>query len=412
MGLRDTEQSENVNKNSIIKNLILLFITLLICFFIIEVSIRFLGDYDEDGFFSFRGYGFQPNTLPYNSALKLVQDYNKLEKPFLVHDPYLGWKIANSAKHPNGLYFSNSIGIRSNKEFTLKKDLDVVRIAAFGDSYIFGDDVKYEETMVNHLQEILSKKNKVEIMNFGVGGYGIDQAYLRWKLDAKKYEPDIVLIGFQAENCRRNLYIMRKIYDRKSGLPFFKPRFLLENSSLKLVNYPVPDYNELPNVIKNLHTNQLNKYESFYNSDSYKISNPLYYSKAVSLIVVFFKDFLGYENKHIKYYKADNPEMQLCYEIIKKFVNEASDSSNVYLIHIPKKEDIEQKLKNKNYFYEDFLLKLKKDFRIIDPSDVLVKTAKNNSIDYLFKGHYTNEGNKILAGFINENILIENKNGK
>ena len=55
-----------------------------------------------------------------------------------------------------------------------------LRIAAFGDSFTHGDEVPNEDTW----QEILMRAHPdVEAMNFGVGAYGLDQAFLHYQRD-------------------------------------------------------------------------------------------------------------------------------------------------------------------------------------------------------------------------------------
>ena len=34
---------------------------------------------------------------------------------------------------------------------------------------------------------------RAEVLNFGVGAYGMDQAYLRWREQGKNFAPDIVI---------------------------------------------------------------------------------------------------------------------------------------------------------------------------------------------------------------------------
>ena len=45
----------------------------------------------------------------------------------------------------------------------------------------------------------------IEALNFGVGGFGLDQAYLRYLEDGIQYNSHIVLIGFMSENIYRNV---------------------------------------------------------------------------------------------------------------------------------------------------------------------------------------------------------------
>jgi hypothetical protein len=78
----------------------------------------------------------------------------------------------------DGLYVSNSAGIRSNREYNLIAPPGVTRIVAFGDSFTHGDEVPNQETWEYLLEQ---SRDEVEVMNFGVQGYGADQAYLRYK---------------------------------------------------------------------------------------------------------------------------------------------------------------------------------------------------------------------------------------
>ena len=67
-----------------------------------------------------------------------------------------------------------------NKIFTIKPREDILRIALFGDSMTRTDWGFFPERNLNELGY------NVEIMNFGVGGYGIDQMYLHWEIEGKE----------------------------------------------------------------------------------------------------------------------------------------------------------------------------------------------------------------------------------
>ena len=49
-----------------------------------------------------------------------------------------------------------------------------------------------------------------EIINLGVSGYGMDQAFLRWQKLGKKFKPDLVIFGLQMENVRRKALLHEK----------------------------------------------------------------------------------------------------------------------------------------------------------------------------------------------------------
>jgi len=76
----------------------------------------------------------------------------------------------------------------------------------------------------------------LEVLNFGVGAYGFDQAFLRYVKEGRAKAPDVVIMGFMSENIYRSVNTYRPFYTPRSGIPLSKPRFrLTEDSGLRLV---------------------------------------------------------------------------------------------------------------------------------------------------------------------------------
>ncbi len=107
----------------------------------------------------------------------------------------LGWTIKpNGAAPPH--YRANAQGIRADREYAPTPTPGRVRVAAFGDSFTHGDGVDNADVWT----EVLARSRPgLEILNFGVGGYGLDQALLRYRLDGRGYRPHLVLIGYMSE---------------------------------------------------------------------------------------------------------------------------------------------------------------------------------------------------------------------
>jgi hypothetical protein len=105
--------------------------------------------------------------------------------------------------------------------------------SAFGDSYVGGADVANDEGWVEQLSHLLGCR----IANYAVGGYGTDQAYLRFRR-VRDASP-IVLLGINPNNVMDNI----NQYDGLLGAPLeplaLKGRFLV-NSSDHLVWVPRP----------------------------------------------------------------------------------------------------------------------------------------------------------------------------
>lgn len=106
-------------------------------------------------------------------------------------DDDLGWSLGKNKK--SGPYQTNRAGFRAIQEYSIIPDDDVLRIAAFGDSFVFCDDEKNTDTWPHFLQN--SAKN-LEVLNFGVSGYGFGQSYLRYLKDGLKFHPDIIFFNY------------------------------------------------------------------------------------------------------------------------------------------------------------------------------------------------------------------------
>jgi hypothetical protein len=103
--------------------------------------------------------------------------------------------------------------------------------AAFGDSYTHGDEVEASQSWPFVLSTLLG----CEIENFGVGGFGQDQAYLKYL----KYRPvgRIVIFGLFEEMLRRNFAASWRFYaGLQNSLP--KPFFRLTDTALQLESAP------------------------------------------------------------------------------------------------------------------------------------------------------------------------------
>jgi len=234
-----------------------------------------------------------------------------------------------------------------------------------------------------------------EVMNFGVGGYGNDQAYLRWKHVGAAYRPAVVLIGFQAENCLRNLNVIRKFYSRETGIPFSKPRFVLEDGALELVNAPTIDYRRLPDEVAAFETSPLRPYETFYDPRDYQ---PRFLG---SLLISVISDRLSRPADRSRYYGPVAEE--LCFRIIERFVVEASGQSAVFVVHLPKRIDLERLAEGGDLPYAPLLARLGRAFRVLDPAEALIAAA-GGDLRVLFQRHYTARGNFAVAAAVAEGV--------
>lgn len=153
-----------------------------------------------------------------------------------TEDDTLGWTVGRNRK---GVYQSNEDGVRTFRNGASVKDRPVaVRIAILGDSYTFGADVSYEETWGYQLERLLG--TDVQVLNFGVPAYGIDQAFLRYLRDVRDWHPDIVILSFISHDLVRTGMLYYWIGFQGAAVPGAKPRFFLDGEQLRLLNLPLP----------------------------------------------------------------------------------------------------------------------------------------------------------------------------
>jgi hypothetical protein len=127
----------------------------------------------------------------------------------------------------------NSDGLR-DREHSRTKPPNTIRIAVLGDSFAEAMQVSMEKTFWAVMEQRLRgcsalKGRYVEVINFGVSGYGTAQELLALRQRVWGYEPDFIVLAFFSGNDIRN---NSRTLERNSP----KPYFVLENGNLVLDN--------------------------------------------------------------------------------------------------------------------------------------------------------------------------------
>jgi len=126
------------------------------------------------------------------------------------------------------MYFSSSDGLRSGASGgPIREETSSCRIALVGDSFTFGEGVRFEDTWGSVLGETLG--THCQILNFGVPGYGIDQIYLRYMKDVRPWHPTIVIASFIDDDLWRTMSVYAFLKFPAAKFPFTKPRFVLDD---------------------------------------------------------------------------------------------------------------------------------------------------------------------------------------
>ena len=150
------------------------------------------------------------------------------------YDAQLGWvnvpNVYVRDMYGPGTYLrTNARGFRNDVEFSPPVPAGKIRVICSGDSFTLGYGVSNDRTWC---QDLVSLDNRLETVNMGQGGYGVDQAYLWYARDGVALDHDVHIFAFIGTDLRR------MSSDTFEGYP--KPTLTVRNGSVVTQNVPVP----------------------------------------------------------------------------------------------------------------------------------------------------------------------------
>lgn len=361
--------------------------------------------------------GIAGKRLAYQPADSLSDNHREILSRLLIEEPGyteysadLGWAVKANAEsamhHPRGRseyrYKSNSQGIRAESDYSELPDPSRTRIATFGDSFTHGDEVGNGDTWQS---QIMRLDDRLEVMNFGVGGFGLDQAFLRYRRDATRFNPDIVFIGFMPENIRRTVNVFRPFYHPESNTPLTKPRFTLHDDDLVLVPNPMARKSDYESLLQNPKSVLR---EIGQNDDIYRIrykSGPFDFLATVRLAKLikekFSRRYFGDGIIEDGVYVTSSDAFRITVRIFDSFYAEAQENGSVPVIVIlPSRKDVRFFLESGKRRYQPLIDDLQtKGYRYIDLLATLVEggLGEGYKFEELFTGHYSPTANRIVA---------------
>lgn len=212
-------------------------ITLIVGLFVGEVAVR-LGVHTSG-----EGEIFGTTVLKPKSWITVSAEYQKLLEQastgltYLEYDEVMGWTVGLDKRSANGLYYSSTEGIRAPQQgVSFAEVTGKTRIALIGDSFTFAEEVRYEDSWGYHLEKALGPE--FQVLNFGVEGYGLGQAYLRYEKDVRTWNPTVVIFSFISHDVRRTTWVYPFLAMPDWKMPFSKPRFILRDDQLVPKNLP------------------------------------------------------------------------------------------------------------------------------------------------------------------------------
>lgn len=173
---------------------------------------------------------FLPHNLDRYWETRFLREYplRGKETGMTVTHETRGWTVQSGYSSEGGglMYTINDMGYRSPRKVHEESE-DKFRVMVLGNSFTFGWDCDDRTTWPQTLENL---DPRLQVINLGVGGYGIDQMLVTLRESIRVFKPQLVIVAFIGDNLFRSLLSFRD---------YKKPLFILENDELILTNIPI-----------------------------------------------------------------------------------------------------------------------------------------------------------------------------
>ncbi len=323
---------------------------------------------------------------------------------YVRFDPTLGWVTSPGVRREilGVTYRANRAGLRADREYSPEPSPQTRRIAAFGDSFTYCHEVNLSDCWTTHLEREWSG---TEVLNFGVPGYGPDQAWLRYQRDGRGYRPCAVLIGFMVENVNRVVSRYRPFLEPTTDLVASKPRFVLAGNELVLLPNPASDAAQLrdPAWVER----EVGPHDRWY-FPGVLVPNPLDVFQVVRVArTAAYKYHHGGELPGmLRAYRDQNEAYQVAGRVLIEFAEAVrrDGATPVVVIFTPISE-VRAFLEGRGKAHEPMLAWLERaGIPTIDATDAVAEEAGRSGLESVVEWHYQPLGNQVVGKTLAERL--------
>ena len=329
---------------------------------------------------------------------------------YIDFDKHLGWSIKKNGRA--GKFRANAQGIRADREYAEYPHEGIIRVATFGDSFTHNDEVGNQETWQYFVEEM---DPGLELMNFGVGAFGVDQAYLRYLQKGRKYHAHVVFIGFMRKNYFRHISTFRPFYVPQAGLPLAKPRFVIENDKLKLIKNPVQDVQDYRALLEEDKVLVRVLCQHDFYCQQHPSGDPMDRFAFIRLVKLLKQQYANRQPLLLSghRYNPDAEAYQVTERLVDAFYQDVlQDGAVPVIVVFPDQDSLIIYEKSGRKSHEAILAHWQeKEYRVIDLLDVFLSEVRpeDRSAFFAEQGHYSVAGNARVARWIHAylNKMIE-----
>ncbi|HTY22286.1 MAG TPA: hypothetical protein VMC85_04095 [Desulfomonilaceae bacterium] len=285
-------------------------------------------------------------------------------------------------------------------------------IATYGDSFTYCANVDDNQTWQTHL----ANKLGVNILNFGVGGYGTDQACLKYQLNGSR-SAKIVMLGILPENINRVVNIFRPFYVYEEPWGLTKPMFVKTDSGFRLIPNPLDSVLDIGKLSDPTFLNQLGQLDYWYCLDKRLPSFTFPYVFSLyewrkyvvrGLTASLHKVLPSSSASRYQWNLFEEPQaLGVMCHIVDLFVNMARARGAVpIVVMMPHKDYVTEAIDNGVHRADNLVQYLRtKKIAHIDAIRAMAQMKPTRSqLERWYEGHATPEGNRVLADIIFDHL--------
>jgi hypothetical protein len=276
--------------------------------------------------------------------------------------------------------------------------------SAYGDSFVWGEDIPLADGWI----EQLSRKLGCRVANYGVSGYGTDQAYLRFVRTAWDEAP-VTLLGIFPENLIRNVNQYRGFIGFSPSPVWLKGRFVLDSEGrLEWIHRPPVDERGFLNLLRDPASALPHEYLLPDTRDG-PVTLRFPYALALARVAVMprLRVRLTDRPSWADFYKADHPSgaLALTAAIVEAFAQEAERrGKRTLVVMLPGASSFRARAKFGEPEYAPLLAALAaRQIEVFDLGPALLAALRHRSYCELYAvpadcaGHFGTAGSSIIA---------------
>jgi hypothetical protein len=319
----------------------------------------------------------------------------------------LGWD------YPRNMQYRDDQGVRYAHgplgERSACRGFPTAAAAVYGDSFTYCSDVEDCATWETFLAEFIG----AAVLNFGVAGYGTDQALLKYEINEAGVSAPVVMLGILPDDINRVVSVFRTFYAPEDMVGLTKPRFVVGAQGFELKENPLARPQDASKLEDPAFVEELGRSDYWYQED---MNRPRFGFPYILTLTRWRKVILDHflfglaavgQDRGRPVYPGnlfDQPEpLAIMRHITDRFVQTAvGRGATPVIVIMAHKELVQETMKFGRSRAEPLLVHLKsRGYNYIDLiGDIAAMRASKADLANWFHEHATAEGNRVIAKII------------